>query len=159
MRRTPALVALALPALLLATHAASAQPTDAAEVGMIFCKDLIEDTEPMGLLTPHLIHLIGDAVARNAEIQAATPDEKPPLGDGIPWASWPDRADRCAVEETAVSATEARLAVTYSFDDFPDASFTDTLVLKPTPLGWFIDDIVFIDQLTLRAVLTGVLEQ
>ena len=157
MHRFPALIALALPALLTTTSFALAQPEDAIEVGRIFCKYVIEHTEPMGLLTPELIFVIGDAMARNAEIQAAAPDEKPPLGDGIPWTSFPDRPDKCDVEETSVTEVEARLAVTYGFNDWPDAGFTDTLVLKPLPLGWFVDDVLFVEGTTLREALTDVI--
>ena len=70
--------ALAQPAALTPEH-----------IAQIFCLARIgNDMAPVeGLLTPGLTSAIAAAEAENAVIAAQHPDEKPPLGDGIPWQS------------------------------------------------------------------------
>ena len=49
----------------------------------------------MYLVTRALGAAIDEAVKKNDAIAAATPDEKPPLGDGVPFQSFPDEAPVC----------------------------------------------------------------
>ena len=145
---------------LLVTPALSQEPPDAAEIGAIFCAaSLAGDMAPVqDLLTPDLAETIAAALARNDEIQAATPDEKPPLGDGVPWASWPDKPDTCDTEVTEAYDGAAMVNVTYGFTDAPDANYTDTLVLMQGDAGWAIDDVVLVDNHTLRGLIETVFD-
>ena len=78
------------------------------QIGEIFCiSRLGNDMAPVdGLLTAELTAAIADAEAKNDAIQQAHPDEKPPLGDGIPWQAFPDYASECKFG--AVTLTRAR---------------------------------------------------
>lgn len=134
--------------------AAFADNSTAEALAGTFCAAMLDGmTDPVTLVTPDLGEAIETALARNAEIQAATPDEKPPLGDGVPWASWPDKPDTCDTEVTEAYDGAAMVNVTYGFTDAPDASYTDTLVLMQGEAGWAIDDVVLIDNQTLRGLI------
>jgi len=131
------------------------------DVAQIFCIAVIADDEaPLrALLTPELAGRIADAEAQDAEIAAKAPDEKPPLGDGIPWQSWPDSAQTCTPDTPILMMDEASIAVRYHFDAAPDADYADTLKLKLLEQSfgqklWRIDDIVYAGDGTLRDALT-----
>jgi hypothetical protein len=133
---------------------AIADGSTAQSLSGTFCTAMVDGMiDPVGLVTPDLGEVIAEALARNAEIQAATPDEKPPLGDGVPWASWPDKPDTCETEVTEAYDGAAMVNVNYGFTDAPDANYTDTLVLMQSDAGWAIDDVVLIDDQTLRGLL------
>ncbi len=150
MRRHVLFAALAIA---LPTSALADNSTAEALAGT-FCTSMVDGAlDPVTLVTPDLGEAIATALARNAEIQAATPDEKPPLGDGIPWASWPDKPDTCDIEVTEAYDGAAMVNVTYGFTDAPDANYTDTLVLMQGEAGWAIDDVVLIDNQTLRDLI------
>ena len=130
------------------------------QLGQIFCVARLANDMPAagGLLTPGLVQAIAEAEAANAEIAAQNPDEKPPLGDGIPWAAWPDHPSGCTPGEPQWEMDEARLKVSYAFAEAPDAGFTDTLLLKlePGPYGttaWRIDNLVYATGGDLRTTL------
>jgi hypothetical protein len=134
------------------------------QVGQIFCiARLGNDMAPVeAMLTPALASAIAAAEARSAEIQKRYPDEKPPLGDGVPWQAWPDYAPECTVGAVATEGSQSRVAIGYTFPDAPDAGFTDTLVLQQVegtvsehPV-WRIDDISYGTEGTLRAALNGI---
>lgn len=121
-----------------------------------FCTFMVDGTiDPLTLVTPDLGEAIANALAHNAQIQAAAPDEKPPLGDGIPWASWPDKPDTCDIEVTEAHDGVARVNVTYGFTAAPDANYTDTLVLVEAHPGWAIDDVAFVGNQTLRGLIAS----
>jgi hypothetical protein len=102
------------------------------EIGHIFCLSrLAGDTGPLdGLLSPDLATSIAEADELNLQWQDANPGDKPPLGDGIPWQSWPDYASECTVGLVTLMKNDARVEITYGFPGEPDATFTDTLLLK-----------------------------
>jgi hypothetical protein len=108
-------------------------------------------------LTPDLAAIIADAEAKNAKIQADAPDEKPPLGDGLPWRSWTDYADGCEVGAITEDASKTLVEIRYSFAAAPDANYTDQLVLVPatTGSGWLLDDVKLMDEMTLRSALAA----
>lgn len=143
-----AALVIALPAPALADN------STAEALAGTFCAAMVDGMlDPVTLVTPDLGEAIETAMARNAEIQAAAPDEKPPLGDGVPWASWPDKPDTCETEVTEAYDGAAMVNVTYSFTAAPDATYTDTLVLMQSEAGWAIDDVVLIDNQTLRGLI------
>lgn len=131
------------------------------QIGQIFCfSRLGNDEAPItGLLSDELKAAIADAEAKNADWEKANPGEKPPLGDGIPWQSWPDYAPQCEVGITAWMISDAKVEIKYSFPDQPDADFTDTLLLKrsnPDGAGfsvWRIDNLAYATGSDLRTAL------
>ena len=157
MRR---LVALPL-AFVLATPAVPAesavQPHMVAEM---FCMARIVGDMSLvsDYLSSDLYAAVGQALVRNDEIQKQFPDEKPPLGDGVPWASYPDAVPTCVVDYEAAKTTPAAVPITYSFPDAPDASWTDTLVLVEVDGNWQLDDILYQDGGRLTEVLVSAFE-
>jgi hypothetical protein len=162
-----------LPALLLATSFAAALPATAddgmvglkpEQIGHIFCLSRLgSDEGPItGLLTPELTAAIDDAWTKNDAWAAANPpDDKPPLGDGIPWQSYPDYAAQCTVGLVTLMKTDAKIEIAYGFPDAPDADFTDTLLLKRVAndeIGleqWRIDNVAYATGGDLKASLVA----
>jgi hypothetical protein len=163
-----ALAALAAPAL------AQPEPTTGpALIGELFCLALTGgDVEAVrSSLTPDLDATIEEALERNEAIQAETPDEKPPLGDGVPWSGAPDYAPECTASVGTETADAAEIAIRHGFPDEPDADYTDTLRLvtiegRYGETLWRIDDIAFDTGAdlgfpagsTLRSALAGAFE-
>lgn len=157
MRRFILLAALVLPAA--PVLAASTTPTD---FGGLFCRaSLADNMGPIAaLFTPDLAETVRHAIALNDEIQAAHPDEKPPLGDGLPWRSWTDSASTCLVEGVKEEGNTASVTIRYGFDDTPDADYSDTLIL--TNLGggdWRLADIELVDGARFRDILETAFDQ
>ncbi|MBN9334652.1 hypothetical protein [Devosia sp.] len=150
---------VALSTLLLLPGLASAAESTPAIFGAVFCKASLDDDMSAidSDLTPDLAAIIADAEANNAKIQASAPDEKPPLGDGLPWRSWTDYADGCEVGAITEDAGKTLVEIRYSFASSPDANYTDQLVLVPatTGSGWLLDDIKLMDEMTLRSALAA----
>jgi hypothetical protein len=136
------------------------------QIGEIFCiGSLGNDMAPVeALLTPDLATTIADALDRSDAIQTEHPDEKPPLGDGVPWRSWQDYADGCSVTGAVAAAGSATVTIAYSFADYPEANYSNSLLLKPIVVQqglepfWRIDDIDLGDGHTLRSDLIGAFE-
>lgn len=162
MRRLSlALVVLPLFAAPVQAEMATVTP---AQIGEIFCISRLGNDDGIlaGLLTDELRTLIAYSEARNDTIAAAAPDEKPPLGDGIPWGSFPDYAPECSVGSVAIEGESARVVVDYSFPAEPSADYSDTLHLKlaPHPYDpatgiWRLDDVAYTVDGTLRQALAG----
>jgi len=152
-----------LPALLLAGVAESQQPIGLtpAQVGEMFCLSRLgNDPQAVaGLLTTDLAAAIAEAETRDAQWAAANPGDKPPLGDGIPWQSWPDYAPKCTVGGTTLMMDEASVEIAYDFPDTPHAEYTDSLKLRLVEVEgafqkvWRIDDVAYDTDGTLRAAL------
>ena len=133
------------------------------QIGEIFCISRTgNDMAPVeGLLTAELATAIAEAEAKNAAIQQAHPDEKPPLGDGIPWQAFPDYAAECKVGAVIREADRAVVDIAYGFPEYPDANFTDhlelVLVAQPTlsePL-WRIENLSYATEGDLRGLLVS----
>jgi hypothetical protein len=108
--------------------------------------------------------LVAGAWEKNAAFEAAHPGDKPPLGDGPPWRSWPDYADGCTVGKGTTEREEATAVINYTFSDYPEANYTNFLVLKPATFDdgasvvWRIDDIDLGEGNTFRKVLAAAFE-
>lgn len=133
------------------------------QIGEIFCiARLGNDMAPVqGLLTTGLAAAIAEAEAKNDAIQKAHPDEKPPLGDGIPWQDAPDYAAECTVGAVTLEADRAVVDIAYGFPDYPDANFTDHLQLilvaqpdLPEP-RWRIENLGYATEGDLSSVLVA----
>jgi hypothetical protein len=162
-------LALLAPMLLLASPAL-AQDADTDfiilkpdQIGQIFCLSRIgNDEAPIrGLLSPDLTQAIADANAKNDAYLAANPDEKPPLGDGIPWGSWPDYTSHCTVGVPTLMQDEASVAISYDFPEDKSADYTDTLDLSlvlnedQSAKVWRIDNIHYGEGSDLKTELIG----
>ncbi len=131
------------------------------QIGEIFCiSRLGNDMAPVqGLLATELTAAISEAEMKNDAIQKAHPDEKPPLGDGIPWQVFPDYAAECKVGAVTLEADRAVVDIAYGFPDYPDADFTDhlQLILVAQPnLGeplWRIENLAYATDGDLRSAL------
>lgn len=165
MRRlTIVLALLPLAAIAAPVQAQTEMVTVSPEqIGEIFCISRTGNDDGIldGLLTAELRTLIAYSEARNDTIALAAPDEKPPLGDGIPFSSFPDYAAKCELGSIAIEGKSARIAIGYGFPDAPSADYTDTLDLRLVPhpanpdIGiWRIDDIRYTTSGTLRELLS-----
>jgi hypothetical protein len=91
---------LAVAAMLAGSAVGASADTeaDARQLGEIFCT-LGKGGGQFGrmyLVTRSLTQLINDAQKKSDEIASALPNDKPPLGDGVPYQSFPDEAPVCA---------------------------------------------------------------
>ena len=139
------LLSIALAALSLWTLAAGAQDRDEPrELGELFCK-LTQGGEqfaPKYLLTASLVAEIDAGLKKNDEWAAAHPGDKPPLGDGIHFASFPDGAPVCRVDPIAAEGT-MHVDIQYIVGASPEANWTDRLVLKSEGGLPRIDDVLY----------------
>lgn len=136
----------ALAAGLAAMLAGGAQAADDPRtVADAFCKARLGNDEAatLALLTSALRRAIEEAKARRDVIARAAPDEKPPLGEGIPYQAFPDEAERCEVGEIAEAPGRVEVEVTYSFADAPDTGWTDRLKLVAQQGRIEIDDVIY----------------
>jgi hypothetical protein len=117
------------------------------------------------LLTPSLVKSIEEAEARNDIIAKASPDEKPPFGDGIPYQSFPDAAPVCEVGDEKQVPGRTEIEVRYLFPDTKGANWTDRLVLIASDDRLLIDNVIFetsvndTDEISLRSVLFNAFDQ
>jgi hypothetical protein len=118
---------------------------DPRDVGEAFCKARLagDEAATLALLTPALAKVIEEAKARNDVIAKATPDEKPPFGDGIPYQAFPDVAQDCEVGAVSEKPGRLEIEVTYLFPETPKANWSDRLKLVAEGDRLLIDDIVF----------------
>jgi hypothetical protein len=121
---------------------AADEPRSVAEA---FCKARLADDEgkTLALLTPSLVKVIEEAKARNDVIAKATPDEKPPFGDGIPYQAFPDVAEGCEAGEISDESGRVEVEIDYLFPKTPKANWTDRLKLVVDGDRLLIDDILF----------------
>ncbi len=132
-------------ALAISLFAGSAFADDPRAVAEAFCKARLANDEPatLALLTPSLVKVIEEAKARSDVIAKATPDEKPPFGDGIPYQSFPDVAEGCEAGEISGKSGSVEIDVNYLFPETPNASWTDRLKLVAEGDKLLVDDILF----------------
>jgi hypothetical protein len=135
----------------------------ANQIGQIFCLSRIGNDEAViaGILTADLAKTLAAAEKKNDDYASKHPDEKPPLGDGIPWQSTPDYADTCDIGLVTLSKADAKVEIKYGFTADPKSNYVDTLILKKLPIEgtdvgyWRIDDVIFPDGSDLRKSLAG----
>ena len=118
---------------------------DPRAIAEAFCKARLADdgAATLALLTPSLVEEIDKAKARNDVIAKATPDEKPPFGDGIPYQAFPDMAQGCGAGKVMEKSGRVEIEVNYLFPETPKANWTDRLKLVTEGDGLRIDDIIF----------------
>ena len=157
MRKWAAVLAMTL----ATTYVASAQDDDVDAYVQAFCS-LREADGGAGriyLLSPGLTEVVTAALEKSAAIQAETPDEKPPLGDGVPYQGFQDYAPVCEPGKSVAEGDKVVAEVKYAFPDQQDADAMDRLVLvKGEGEVSVIDDIRYGaegDENTLRSALAG----
>jgi hypothetical protein len=100
-------------------------------------------------------------LVRARDIKAA-PDEKPALGDGIPYRSYPDVPSSCTAGKV-VRRWPLTVSVRYSIARSPGSDWTDRLVLERDRLGRYrVDDVLYGAEgykQGLRATLDGLATQ
>jgi hypothetical protein len=133
----------------------------AEQVGQIFCLSRIGNDEAViaGILTDGLRQAIATADKKNDDFATKYPDEKPPLGDGVPWQFSPDHADSCHVGLVTLSKSDARVEIKYGFKEDSAANYVDTLILRKVPIEgmdvgyWRIDDVIYPDGTDMKDAL------
>ena len=110
---------------------AAAADDDALGVARKFCTARMANDEAAtrALITDDLARTIAEAEARNKLFADANPDDKPPLGDGIPWQAFPDVAPSCKPGNVHDGGNRIMVDVAYGFPDARDAGWTDRIVL------------------------------
>jgi hypothetical protein len=138
----------------------------AAQIGQIFCLSRLGNDEAVihGILTDDLNKAIEAAEKKDADYAKQYPDEKPPLGDGLGWQSSPDYGDTCDIGLVTLSKTDAKVEIKYTFKDYPEGSYADTLILKKVPIDgmdvgyWRIDDVIYPDGSDMKSSLVTAFE-
>jgi hypothetical protein len=110
------------------------------------------------LVTSDLFALIQKAERKNTLIAQTYPDMKPPLGDGIPYQSFPDYAPHCIVSALNYQRYVGMATISYRFPETPEANWSDHLRLKKQNGVWRIDNIVY-GRNYARTTLRDVLQQ
>ncbi len=118
---------------------------DPRAVAEAFCKARLagDETATLALLRPSLVKMIAEAKARSDVIAEATPDEKPPFGDGMPYQAFPDVAQGCEPGETSEKPGRVEVKIDYLFPGTPNAGWTDRLKLMAEDDRLLVDDILF----------------
>jgi hypothetical protein len=159
-------LALGRPALGSDGEAGQMVVLKAEQIAQIFCMSRTGNDEAViaGILTDGLRSAIATADQKNDDYAKKYPDEKPPLGDGIPWQSSPDHAEGCEVGLVTLSKSDARVEIRYAFAEDPAANYTDNLILKKVPIEgmdvghWRIDDVIYPDGTDLKGSLAAAFE-
>ena len=138
------ILSIGLAPVLLASPAAAQEEDPGALLGRLFCHAGNQgETAVRYLMTRSLNTEIDKALAKNAVIAAAHPDEKPPLGDGIPFQAYQDVAPECRVGSVATAGDVVHVDVEHRFPDTPAANWTDRLVVRTEDGLARIDDILY----------------
>ena len=121
---------------------------DAKKLGDLFCVVAKSGRDGgefgrMYLVTRALGATIDEAVKKNDAIAADKPDEKPPLGDGVPFQSLPDAPQICHAGKFAEVGGKPTVEIEYIFSDTPEANWTDRLVLVNDDGMLRIDDVLY----------------
>jgi hypothetical protein len=95
------------------------------------------------LVTRALGAAIDEAVKKNDVIAADKPGEKPPLGDGVPFQSLPDKPQICHAGKFSEADGKLTVEIEYIFSDTPEANWTDRLVLVKEDGRLRIDDVLY----------------
>lgn len=109
------------------------------------------------ILTPDLSRLIAKAHDKTDEFVKANPQQKPPLGDGIPFMSVQDYPTTCTTWVTQLKQNSALLAVRYTFGEQDAHDVTNHLRIRKIGGSWKIDDVIY-QPYSLRASLKAAID-
>ncbi len=152
---------LAAALLTISVAPAFADGITPTQIGEAFCiSRLSGDEGPItGLLTADLSAAIAEAWDKNDAYQKANPEDKPPLGDGLPWSSFVDYASECTVGDVTATGDTATLEIHYGFPESPEANYTDLIDLKKVDVpelygtAWRIDNVSYVEEGSMQELL------
>lgn len=161
----PALIGSLLAATLWTGVALAGEEANA--LGEAFCKARLanDDKATRALLTPSLAKVVEEAQARSDLVAKSVPDEKPPLGDGIPYQAFPDVPAGCEVGAVTEKSGYVEVIVTYRFPDSPNADWSDRLKVVTESRKAMVDDVIYANvvngepDLSLRQILMDTFDQ
>ena len=157
------IVTAALATLFSMSPAAAGDEDAGGLLGRLFCQMRSEGEPALRyLLTRSLIAEMDKALEKNDAIAAAHPDEKPPLGDGVPFQAYQDFAPDCRVAAVAALDGGFTVDVEHRFPGQADGNWTDRLVVRSEEGLARIDDILYGPEkfeTGLREVLATVFDQ
>jgi hypothetical protein len=113
-----------------------------AGVAQSFCAAIIANDEAKaeGLMSDSLRDAIAKARVASRAFEMANPGDKPPLGDGLPLAAYPDVPSNCRPSDVSANS----VALSYEFADDPKAGWQDRLVVEQSAAGTIlISDILY----------------
>jgi hypothetical protein len=142
MRRL--LVWLAITVAIGVSPARADAEADARKLAGIFCLLGKEDGQfgRLYLVTKSLNAVIADAMKKNDEIAAAKPGQPTPLGNGVPFQSFPKDPPACMPGKFTDTGRTQIIEIAYEFPDTAD-NWTDRLVLITEDGRPRVDDILF----------------
>jgi hypothetical protein len=138
----------ALPAAVLVflALAPTGRATAPEELAALWCKAAWQhdDAAAIELMAPPLQDLVARATEASAAFALRYPDEKPPLGDGLPLSAFPDPTQDCRAE--SLSAQE--IVLLYTPLPSGEGQWRDKLLLAQTlgtgdPSQVLVTDILF----------------
>lgn len=91
------------------------------------------------LMTEDLRMVIGRLRQTDAEFRRLHPSDKPPLGDGLRLASFPDATGRCEAVRVDADTVDVRITPPGTAAQ----PWSDRLYLRSTPQGYRINDVGF----------------
>jgi len=120
-------------------------PASAEMAASKFCRAVVADSDWRAkmIMTDELKDQWRAAEKQNAAIQRARPDEKPPLGDGIQLASFPDAMPECVVGKITKRGENTLVNINRMDPANPSANWTDRIVIKQVGNSYLVDDVIF----------------
>ncbi|MFM2354969.1 MAG: hypothetical protein RLZZ528_705 [Pseudomonadota bacterium] len=124
----------------VATPAMAAPPADPEALGQAWCAAVLafDEAAAEALMSDSLRDAVARARSADAAFRQEHPDDKPPLGDGLALAAFPDTPATCRVTPAAEG-----IEIRYVFPDTPDADWIDRLLTAPTAEGLAVVDVLF----------------
>lgn len=133
---------MVFPLMLSACATVDARTSAAERLAGRFCAAVVANDEGAAekLMSQDLRLAIARARQANVEFERAHPGDKPPLGDGLPLAAFPDAPQTCKPGRPDGET----IAVRYDIAGAPDAGWEDRLILTGGPAdGLRIADIAY----------------
>jgi len=138
--------------------ARKAHPGEVANLVASFCALQANDSlalPPAYLFSRELRRAVADGLKARRRDERRHPDEKPVLGDGIPYRSYPDAPTRCLAGRT-VSRAPLVVEVRYALPG--QGGWRDRLLLRRVGGRLRIDDVLYATEKHQRGLRAALLE-
>ncbi len=135
--------------MLLASPASAQDGSAAKALTDAWCQAVIalDDAAATALMSAELKQDVALARAASDAFAAAHPDEKPPLGDGLPLTAFPDKVEHCEASEVEPSGA----LMTFSAAPGGAATWTDRIEFAPGPEGrLLVGDVLYAPERVIR---------